>query len=122
MTEPPSSEPLKDVPDAPQHTAKPDRAANDERAAILSGDYVEAGKRRDHRRQHWIKDAIFGALSALVWVGGGLLAALLVIWAIHILAPSDWRWLSKDEVEHVQALLFSGALSAALTLLGKKIL
>ena len=45
---------------------------------------------------------------------------MLVIWLIHILAPNSWRWLPSEEIGHLQAFLFSGAISALATAIATK--
>jgi hypothetical protein len=46
--------------------------------------------------------------------------AMLVVWVIHVLAPSGYRWLAPEEVSHLQTLLFSGAISALATAIATK--
>lgn len=45
---------------------------------------------------------------------------MLLIWLDHIVGPSQTRWLSPEEVSHLQALLFSGAVSALATAIATK--
>jgi hypothetical protein len=40
---------------------------------------------------------------------------MLLIWLDHIAGPQSWRWLSPEEINHLQSLLFSGAISAIAT-------
>lgn len=46
--------------------------------------------------------------------------AMLIVWLWHILLPDPLRWLKADEVNHLQALLFSGAISALATAIATK--
>ncbi|MGA8613998.1 MAG: hypothetical protein WB760_20460 [Xanthobacteraceae bacterium] len=46
--------------------------------------------------------------------------AMLVVWMWHLLAPESYRWLSAGEIDHLQALLFSGAISALATAIATK--
>lgn len=46
--------------------------------------------------------------------------AMLTVWLWHLLAPASWRWLPAEEVVHIQALLFSGAISALGTAIATK--
>lgn len=115
-------ETIKEVPDvnvSPLPGA--DRAAARENEAILSDDYADDGRRRDHNRQQGLKDAFYFGIRILVVSGIVLIAGLSFVWALHVAGPQSWRWLTKEETDHIQALLFSGAMSAALTLLGKKV-
>ena len=45
---------------------------------------------------------------------------MLLVWLWHLLAPDAYRWLGKDEIGHLQALLFSGAISALATAIATK--
>jgi hypothetical protein len=45
---------------------------------------------------------------------------MLVVWLWHLLAPDSYRWLSADQISHLQALLFSGAISALATAIATK--
>jgi hypothetical protein len=47
---------------------------------------------------------------------------MLLIWLDHIVAPPSWRWLSAEEVTHLQSLLFSGAISALATAIATKVI
>ena len=46
--------------------------------------------------------------------------ATLGVWLWDMLAPANWRWLSPEEIAHLQALLFSGAISALATAIATK--
>jgi hypothetical protein len=46
--------------------------------------------------------------------------AMLGVWLWHLLTPTPWRWLPVDEVSKLQALLFSGAVSALATAIATK--
>jgi hypothetical protein len=46
--------------------------------------------------------------------------AMLVVWMWQLLMPASIRWLSDNEISHLQALLFSGAISALATAIATK--
>lgn len=114
-------EPTIDLPDVDQGGGD-DSLAKKERAAIQGDDYEEDGKKQDHRRNQGLKNVAYYGMYCLMWFGILLLITFVSIWAYHILSPSCWHWLPKEGIDHIQTILFSGALSAALTLLGKKVL
>jgi hypothetical protein len=45
---------------------------------------------------------------------------MLLVWMWHLLAPDSARWLAAEEIGHLQALLFSGAISALATAIATK--
>jgi hypothetical protein len=49
-----------------------------------------------------------------------LLFGLILVWLWHLAAPPQWRWLSADEIGHLQSLIFSGAVSALATAIATK--
>lgn len=113
---------IRDIPIIAAPNVSSDSEATKEKAAIESDAYEQDGRKQDHRRQQGIKNIVFYASAGLVWFGLFLLIATVSVWAWHLVVPPCLRWLSKEELDHIQSLLFSGALSAAITLLGKKIL
>ena len=69
------------------------------------------------------------ARRALIWIGLGLASlaglmagTLMAVWTFHAVAGQGFGWLHPDEVAQVQTILFSGALSAVATLLGRTVL
>ena len=47
---------------------------------------------------------------------------MLIAWMWHVIMPDHWRWLTADEVNHLQALIFSGAISALVTAVATKVI
>jgi hypothetical protein len=46
-------------------------------------------------------------------------ASLSVIYVLHLLLPSERRWLSADEVHHIHSMIFSGIVGGAIAILAK---
>ena len=113
---------IRSIPNEPIPPPDVDSAASKEQQAILSFSYEDDAKRRHHKRDQGIKDIAYYATCGLVTVGVAIIGVSSLIWAWHLLMPPPWRWLQPADIEKLQGLLFSGALSAALTLLGRKIL
>lgn len=103
----------REIPDDDVAAPNPDSNAGKEQAAIFEDDYAEDGRRQTHKREQGIKNIAYYATAALVWGGIVLIVGLSGVWAAHMLLPSNWRWLTPAEIDHIQALLFSGSLSAA---------
>jgi len=112
---------IKDIPDVDAGVEEQDSAAKKEQDAIFSDEYEEDRKRQDHLRQQRLKNTVFWVLCGMVSFGAFGLLFLGTVWLIHAIAPVGWRWLSQGEFEHIQTLLFSGSISAAITLLGSKL-
>lgn len=110
---------IKNIPEVAPGVVKDSKAQREE-TAILAHDYEDDGRRADHRRQQGVKQVAYYVLCAGVVVGVLAITAIAGVWLWHILTP--WRWLSPDEIDHVQSILLSGALSAAITLLGSKVI
>ena len=92
-----------------------------ERRVVYSDEYDQDSRKQEHRRTQGIKNWSYWAL--LVSVGFGMLVifSVVVVWLIHVLAPEHCRWLSQDEVQYIKTILFSGALSASITMLAHRL-
>jgi hypothetical protein len=60
---------LKDVPDENGEPPLPDASASKEEDAIRKDSYAEDGKKKDHERQHGIKNVVYHALKLLIFFG-----------------------------------------------------
>lgn len=67
-----------------------------------------------------IRRAFMRGLRYVAYVLPFLGFITLAVWLWHLLAPETWRWLTKEGIEHLQALLFSGAISALATAIATK--
>lgn len=124
MSEPPNDngdEPLKDIPDIDSEVGEQDSDARKEADAIRLDEYEDDRKKQDHRRQQGLKNVVFWVLAAMVCFGAAGLLMIAGVWLIHVIGWHEWRWLTEVEIDHVETLLFSGAISAAVTLLGAKL-
>lgn len=79
----------------------------------------------DHKAQYLIdliliKRAFLASVRGVCYVLPWLAFSMLLIWLVHIVGPASIRWLSADEVGHLQTLMFSGALSALGTAIATK--
>ncbi len=45
---------------------------------------------------------------------------MVAVWLWHVTASVSYRWLSADEINHLQSLIFSGAISALVTAIATK--
>jgi hypothetical protein len=67
-----------------------------------------------------IKHVFLKAVKIVVFLLPFVGFVMLLVWLDHIIGPQSWRWLSADEVNHLQSLLFSGAISALATAIATK--
>jgi hypothetical protein len=67
-----------------------------------------------------IRRAFMRAVRKIAFVLPFVGLAMILVWAWHMLAPINWRWLTDPEINHLQALLFSGAISALATAIATK--
>lgn len=51
-----------------------------------------------------------------------LLILAVVTWWWHLIGWKGWRWLEQEEIDHLQALITSGAVGALITAVWKKLL
>lgn len=69
-----------------------------------------------------LRHCFFYAVAALIVLAALLFAGTLCIWAWHLIAPDKFRWLSKEELDKLQVLVFSGAASSLATVIGKRVI
>jgi cobalamin synthase len=67
-----------------------------------------------------IRRAFMSGVRHVCYVLPFLGLIMLGVWLWHILMPDQFRWLKGDEIGHLQALLFSGAISALATAIATK--
>jgi hypothetical protein len=67
-----------------------------------------------------IRRAFMYSIRQVAYVLPFLGLVMLVVWLWHLLAPVGYRWLPTDEINHLQALLFSGSISALATAIATK--
>jgi hypothetical protein len=67
-----------------------------------------------------IRRAFMRAVRKIAYVLPFIGLAMVLVWVWHMLAPAKGRWLTEAEINHLQALLFSGAISALATAIATK--
>lgn len=80
-----------------------------------------AARHKYHLEIWAIKSAFMTAIRKVVFVLPFLGLIMIGVWLWHIIMPPNWRWLSAEEVNHLQALIFSGAISALATAIATKV-
>lgn len=64
------------------------------------------------RDQHF-KDAFERIAIAALYIGSVIIAILAGVWTLHLVLPVERRWLSVEDLTHVQTLLTAGVLVGA---------
>jgi hypothetical protein len=67
-----------------------------------------------------VKRAFLRGLRHVSYLLPWVVFAMFMIWLDHIVGLQTMRWLTPDEVSHLQTLLFSGAVSALGTAIAAK--
>lgn len=84
------------------------------RRAFTNKDLDEIAGRNEHRRGESMRDHVARAAVCLFWFGVVLVGIAVAIVAWHDLAPENWGWLGKNQLDKLHAMLLSGAVSSAL--------
>jgi hypothetical protein len=69
-----------------------------------------------------LRRALFWGVRWFIRVAALLLIGAIVIWWWHLIGPTSGRWLEKEEIDHLQALISSGAIASLVTAMGKRLL
>ena len=92
--------------------------------ALIDGEELDSPEQYAQRqslfREQGLKDAGHWALRSFVRAVGLIAIFWVAIWAFHMLAPMDWRWLTPEGVERLQTLLLSGGISALATIAAQR--
>lgn len=73
-----------------------------------------AAHKEDDRTQRF-RDAFEQVAIGTLWVGGITILVLAVIWALHLVLPANKRWLTAEDLTHIQTLLTAGVLVGAVS-------
>ena len=73
------------------------------------------------RRDEYLRNTFFLGVRILVLLTVFLFGATMSVFVWHLIGPHDYRWLTPTEIEKVQVLVFSGAVSSLATVIGKRI-
>lgn len=72
------------------------------------------------KQKRWNKWAIHRTVGCIIPIAICLAFILfiiaLVVYVTHLLIPSDFRWLSSDELSHIHSMIFSGVVGGAIAI------
>lgn len=63
-----------------------------------------------------LERTFFTIASIFIWVLSILLIILILIWFFHLVSPPCWKWLTNENVQSIERILFA---STILSLAGK---
>lgn len=69
-----------------------------------------------------VREVLFWGMRWFIRSAVIFLIGAIFVWWWHLIGPSGYRWLAKEEVTNLQAIISSGAIAALVTAIGKKIL
>lgn len=83
--------------------------------ASLSGYYTaeeiqQRAAAHEHDRNERFRDAFELIAICVINLGYLALSTLALVWALHLVLPKDARWLSPEDLTHLQTLLTAGIL------------
>lgn len=117
-----------DIPAPPPDTGESDSRAREEEAAVqtrtrgLLSDWTERAKTNQIKRDEMLRHCFFGAVAIIIIAAALILLCAMLIWSWHLMTPDRYHWLDTDQLEKLQTVVFSGAVSSLATMIGKRIL
>ena len=85
--------------------------AESESKLLTRGLYEEAGRRREFRRQEQLRDALASGRVLLARSLPWFALLFIVVMGWHYLGPTDWGWLSPEQIDHIETTLSGVAVS-----------
>lgn len=112
----PTSSAKKNVPspDAASASDTDDMAAKEEQAHAKNLNLEK--KTADHRRAEALRDLFGSGVHSIVSVVIVIVIVAIIVIAWHHLSPTNWRWLSDDNLAELRSFFFSGAIVGAISL------
>lgn len=71
---------------------------------------ADIARNREADREQRFKDAFEHIAIQVLYIGATVIGVLAVIWALHLVLPEDKRWLTSEQLTHLQTLLTAGVL------------
>lgn len=100
---------------SPEPTPR-DSRAEAEAAALAEGeDLRKDGARREHKRHQSFREHINRAALVVFWAVIVCLLWALAAYTWHMLMPSDWHYLSAEQLESLKTVLGAALFSSALS-------
>ena len=68
-----------------------------------------------------VRACVFGVAKFAIWVFGLAMIAAVLVWFWHLVGFQIWRWLTADEIEQLQVIISSAAVSALATAAARRL-
>lgn len=82
-----------------------DFAASKSRKQLEEEAYVAEHGRSERFRNHFENLAVFA-----LWVSAISIALVALVWLAHMIMPTSRRWLSNEDLSHIQSIVTAGLL------------
>jgi len=69
----------------------------------------------EHKRNEKFRDHFECIAVSALWVAAATILIVAAVWLWHMLMPSSWHWLSKDEIHTLQNLVTGGMIATLAT-------
>lgn len=94
--------------------------ATKESISLNEGDLEKEAKRSEHKRRENFREQINKAAKIIFWIGvlGIIVLIFTEIW--HLVTPTCWHYLEKDQLSKIETILFSGMIAAMVSEYTKK--
>lgn len=76
-------------------------------------DLAQIAANDEHHRDRRFRDAVERIAICSLYLGYVTLSVLALVWAAHLVMPTCYRWLSSEDLTHIQTLLTAGVLVGA---------
>ena len=88
--------------------------ARKEEAAVFAGltraQMAERAVRAEADRNEKFRDHFERLAIASLWMAAGTISIVGLIWLAHMVLPTGWRWLSTEDLSHIQSIVTAGLL------------
>jgi nitrate reductase NapE component len=80
--------------------------------AFADGTLDVEARKNAHNRNENFKNHLATAACCLFWLAVALLFAFGIVWAYHMITPTNWHFLDAQQIGAIQGMLFSGVISS----------
>ena len=88
-----------------QESAPSTNVPSDKKAELETKKYEGSVK-----RQEGMKNAIHQVFIVFVYIAFGIFVIVFMARVLHMIFPENWQWLSAEQVQEIDKLIFSGAI------------
>jgi hypothetical protein len=71
---------------------------------------AKQAQRAEHGRSQRFKNHFELMAIGALWLSAGAIAIIGAIWIAHMIFPAKWRWLTTEDISHLQSIATAGLL------------